>query len=104
MATKRTGISADLLIHPGETLSDLLNDRGIAPKQFALTLGIPDKQLFSILHGTSPITAEIAHLLEKELDIPASFWLNLQSNYDAELAQLASAHVRQSRQTQYALA
>ena len=29
MATKKIGISRDLIIHPGETISDILVERGI---------------------------------------------------------------------------
>ena len=29
MAAKRTGISRDLIIHPGETIADVLEERGI---------------------------------------------------------------------------
>ena len=35
MAVKNRGISPDLLIHPGETISDVLEERGITQKELA---------------------------------------------------------------------
>lgn len=35
MATKRIGISRDLIIHPGETIADVLEDRCITQAELA---------------------------------------------------------------------
>ena len=39
MVTKRTGISADLIIHPGETVADVLKKRGITQAELAARTG-----------------------------------------------------------------
>ena len=60
---KKSGIYADLLIHPGETILDVIN-------------------------GKKDISRGFAVGLEYALSIPSSFWLNLQANYDSELISL----------------
>ena len=35
MAEKKIGISRDLIIHPGETIADILEERGITQTELA---------------------------------------------------------------------
>ena len=41
MAAKKTGISHDLIIHPGETIADILEERGITQAELAVRTGVP---------------------------------------------------------------
>jgi addiction module HigA family antidote len=68
--------------HPGLTLKEKLDELKITPEELAFISGISFKELFGILNAERPITPEIAVRLEEILDIPASFWLSKQSNYD----------------------
>ena len=43
------------------------------------------KYISAILNGKKDISATFSKKLEKALGIEASFWINLQTNYDAEL-------------------
>ena len=88
MAEKRHGISLELLIHPGETISDLLEERDITQKELAQRAGISEAFLSDVIHGKKDISKGLAMGLEYALGIPRSFWLNLQANYDAELLSL----------------
>jgi HTH-type transcriptional regulator / antitoxin HigA len=88
MAVKNRGISTDLLIHPGETISDLLEERGITQKELAQRAGVSEAFLSDVIHGKKDISRGLAMGLEYALGIPNSFWLNLQANYDAELLSL----------------
>lgn len=88
MVEKNRGISPDLLIHPGETISDLLEDRGITQKELAQRAGVSEAFLSDVIHGKKDISKGLAMGLEYALDVPSSFWLNLQANYDAELLSL----------------
>ncbi len=36
MAGKKTGISRELIIHPGETIADILEERGITQAELAV--------------------------------------------------------------------
>ena len=85
MAVKKRGISPDLLIHPGETIADLLEERSITQKELAQRTGVSEAFLSDVIHGKKDISKGLAMGLEYALDIPSSFWLNLQANYDAEL-------------------
>ena len=84
MAAKKTGISPDLLIHPGETIADVLEDRGITQVELATRTGVSPAYISAIISGKKNISTNFARSLEYALGIPKSFWLNLQANYDAE--------------------
>ncbi len=88
MAAKITGISRDLIIHPGETIADLLEDRGITQAELATRTGVTPAYVSNVIAGKKDISANFALALEYALDVPKSFWLNLQANYDAELLEI----------------
>jgi HTH-type transcriptional regulator / antitoxin HigA len=85
MATKRIGISRDLIIHPGETISDVLEDRGITQAELASQTGVTPAYISSVITGKKGISAKFAFALEYALGVPKTFWMNLQTNYEAEL-------------------
>ena len=92
MATKRIGISRDLIIHPGETIADVLEERGITQAELATRTGVSPAYVSSVIAGKKNISSNFAMALEYALDVPKSFWLNLQANYDAELLELNEAN------------
>lgn len=85
MAARRIGISRDLIIHPGETIADILDEREIAQADLAARAGVTPAYISKIISGEKDISANCAQALEYTLGVPKSFWLNLQANYDAEL-------------------
>lgn len=78
--------SPDLLIHPGETLLEVIQDRNISQKELALRTGFSEKHVSTVISGKKSISSEFALKLEYALSIPAYFWRNLQTNYDFEVA------------------
>jgi len=74
------------VFHPGETLSEKLEEMGMGPKEFAIRTDKPEKTIIAILKGESSITAEMAVQFENVTKIPAHFWINLQRGYDESLA------------------
>ena len=88
MAAKNHGLSPDLLIHPGETINDLLEERSITQKELSQRVGVSEAFLSDVIHGKKDISKGLAKGLEYAFGIPSSFWLNLQANYDAELLNL----------------
>jgi len=88
MAVKITGISRDLMIHPGETIADVLEDRGITQAELATRTGTTPAYVSNVIAGKKDISTHFAMALEYALGVPKSFWLNLQANYDAELLEL----------------
>ena len=51
MAKKRTGISRDLIIHPGETIADVLEDRGITQAELAARTGVSKTYVSNVISG-----------------------------------------------------
>ena len=82
------GISPELVIHPGETISDILEERNLTQKELAQRAGVSETFLSDVIHGKKDISNELAADLECALEVPRSFWLNLQANYDAEKKKL----------------
>lgn len=88
MAAKKTGISRNLVIHPGETIADVLEQRNITQLELATRTGMSAAYVNSVISGKKDISAKFAMHLEYALSIPKSFWLNLQANYDAEMLEI----------------
>lgn len=51
MATKRTGISRDLIIHPGETIADVLEERGITQSELAARTNVSPAYVSNVIAG-----------------------------------------------------
>ena len=71
---------------PGETLQDLLEERGMSQAELAERTGRPRKTINEIVQGKSAITPETALQLERVLSVPARFWNNREANYREHLA------------------
>lgn len=73
-------------IHPGVTLKEELEARGISPAAAALKLRVPPQRLHEIVRGERAITPDTALRLSRFFGTSAEFWLTLQTNYDLALA------------------
>ena len=71
---------------PGETLSDILEEKGISQKLLSVKLGRSDKNLSQIINGKAPITPDLALDLERVLGTPARFWLAREARYQEWLS------------------
>lgn len=80
--------------HPGEVLLDELKARGINQKQVAIELNIQRSVLNEIIKGKRSLTADLAILLESYLEIPADYWMRLQSQYDLDLARIKQKNIQ----------
>jgi addiction module HigA family antidote len=75
-------------IHPGETLrEDFLKPLGLTANRLASELFVPVTRVNDIVRGRRAITADTALRLARYFGTTPQFWINLQSNYDLELAQ-----------------
>jgi len=72
--------------HPGSLLKDELEYRNISQVQFSKKLGIPNSAFNEILNGKRPITTDFALLIEAALNIPAYILIDLQSDYNLQVA------------------
>jgi len=83
------GFVPDYISPLGETLLELLKERGWTQAAFALRTGRSKKMINEIIQGKAPISAETALQFEKVLGTPASFWLNREQFYRETLARIA---------------
>lgn len=71
---------------PGETIADLLDEREMTQTELAKRLGVTLKHVNQVVNGGASISAELALGLEKVFRVPAHFWLNRESLYQADMA------------------
>jgi addiction module HigA family antidote len=75
-------------IHPGTTLrKDFLKPLGLTANRLATELFVPVTRINDIARGRRAITADTALGLARYFGTTPQFWINLQSNYELELAQ-----------------
>jgi addiction module HigA family antidote len=75
-------------IHPGEILlEDFLRPLGITNARLAADIDVPTSRISDIVNGKRPITVDTAIRLGLYFNMEARFWLNLQSEYDARVAE-----------------
>lgn len=68
-------------IHPGEYLSEMLEELNISQASFARTIDVSPMRISHILKGTRPDMTELALLFAKAFEQTPQYWLNLQTNY-----------------------
>jgi len=74
-------------VHPGETLrEDFLKPLGLTASRLAAELGVPAARMHDIVRGKRAITADSALRLARFFGTTPQFWMNLQANYDLEMA------------------
>ena len=76
--------------HPGEMIKDELKERKMTQKQLATETGIKASVLSETINGKRSISLNVAIALEKALDIPADIWMNMQTQYDLDTANIAT--------------
>lgn len=75
-------------IHPGEVLmEDFIEGFGITQNKLAVSIKVPPRRINEIVHGKRAITADTALRLGQYFGVQAQFWLNLQTQYELELAE-----------------
>jgi addiction module HigA family antidote len=73
-------------VHPGEILADDLEELGISQAQLARALGVPRSRINQIVLGRRSIEADTALRLARFFGTSDRYWLNLQAQYDLEIA------------------
>jgi len=74
-------------IHPGEILSDELQEVGISAAELARQIDVPSNRISQIINGKRSITGDTALRLGHWFGTSAQFWLNLQTSYELRLAE-----------------
>ena len=75
-------------IHPGEVLmEDFIEALGITQNKLSVSIRVPPRRINEIVHGKRGISADTALRLAKYFGTSAQFWLNLQSQFDLDVAE-----------------
>jgi len=75
-------------IHPGVILlEEFLEPLGISQYRIAKDIGVPARRINEIVHGKRAISADTALRFSRYFGNSAQFWLNLQIDYDLEVAE-----------------
>lgn len=85
---KLTGLFPELIIHPGETLKELLEDKKMSQEELAIRTEYSAKHISEVISGKKDISSKFANALEYVFGISTEFWLNLQGIYDYEILEL----------------
>jgi HTH-type transcriptional regulator / antitoxin HigA len=83
----------DWLVAPGDTIADLLEERGWTQAELAKRTGFTAKHINQLLKGDAPITQETAAKLEKVLGSTVRFWVGLDTQYREQLARRAELSI-----------
>lgn len=73
--------------HPGEILQEeFLTPLGVTPYRLAKSIGVPQGRISQILSGQRNVSADTALRLARFFGTSETFWMMLQSQYDAAMA------------------
>lgn len=74
-------------VHPGEVLhEEFLSPMGISQYRLAKDIGVPPRRINEIVHGSRAVSADTALRLARYFGTSERFWLNLQAQYDLDIA------------------
>ncbi len=74
-------LSPDWVSPPGETIADLLEERGWNQTSFAERMEYTEKHISLLINGKAPLTEETAFKLEKVTSVAAGFWLTREAHF-----------------------
>jgi HTH-type transcriptional regulator / antitoxin HigA len=80
----------DYAVPPGETLQELLEERGMSQRDLARRAGLSPKHVNKLLHGLVPLSPDVAVRLERVTGAPARFWNQREANYRSDLERIQS--------------
>jgi len=89
MIKTQTEYRPDHVSPPGETLLEILTDKGISQADLATRMGRPVKTINEIVKGKAIIMPETALQLEKVLGVEAAFWMSREQYYQEHMARLS---------------
>ena len=74
-------------IHPGEHLTEQLEELGMSAAELARQLKVPTNRITAILNGQRAVTGDTALRLGHFFGTSAEFWMNLQKLYELRIAE-----------------
>lgn len=74
-------------VHPGVILREIIEELGISQAMLAHDIAVSPMRISHIIKGSRPVTGEVALRLGKYFGQAPQFWMNLQANFDMQVAQ-----------------
>ena len=88
MANVPAAFTPDWVSPPGDTILDLLEERGWNQPEFASRTGHTSEEMSLLINGNVALTENAALELERVLQgSPASFWLSREAHYREKLSE-----------------
>ena len=84
---------------PGFALKEMIDDRAISEAQLANLLGKSETFVRDLIEGDVELTEDVAKNIEKAVDIPAHFLLNLERLYREDLVKVAEENAQETDDT-----
>ena len=77
--------------HPGELIRDELEERNLTQAKLAEQIGVSPLLLNEVVNGKRGVNTDLALLLEAALGISANMFLQLQADYNMQVAKSDSS-------------
>ena len=75
-------------VHPGEILlAEFIEPLGLTRYRVAKEIGVPQRRIDEVCAGIRAISADTALRLGRYFGVEPQLWMNLQSQYDLEVAE-----------------
>ncbi len=81
---KEPSIAKALLSPPGDTILETLRWKGISVEELSKALQLDNVAIHELLSGEMAIDVDLAHRLAERLQIPVSFWINRENEYQSD--------------------
>lgn len=79
-----------IAFHPGYYIEEMVDESGLTQEDFAKRLDTTPKNLSLLIRGEQSLSTDMALKLSRMTGASVSYWLNLQSAYDAVVADIKS--------------
>lgn len=79
-----------IAFHPGYYIKEIVEESGLTQEDFAKRLDTTPKNLSMLIRGEQSLSIDIAMKLSRMLGTSVNYWLNIQSAFDALIAEFKS--------------
>ena len=79
-----------IAFHPGYYIKELVEDSGLTQEDFSKRLDTTPKNLSKIINGEQGLSRDMAMKLSRMFGTSVEYWLNLQKQFDAKIAEFES--------------
>ena len=92
MKESERSTTREMIIHPGETLEEVMEDRNISVEELAKSTGFTPTYIKAVLNSKENFSNDFTRKLENILNIDADFWMKLNELYNDELKIFEESH------------